>query len=108
MATIPGDDILEVIGLDIEADLRSLGVAKDDAAKMAVHVTQKLRFLYGGSHAYFTKDHHKKLNERDIAIFESFNGKNYTELAFQYGLSEMRIRQIIEKIVFGRRAERVS
>ena len=33
--------------------------------------------------------------ERDKAICEAFDGKNYAALAMQHGISEERIRQIV-------------
>lgn len=98
MAVIIGDDVLEMAGLEIAAELRARGVATDDAMNIAVGVTQKLRWFFGGGNVYFTKDHHRKLSQRDTDIFDAFDGGNFAELAFKYGLSEMRIRQIIGKI----------
>lgn len=105
MASITEDDVAETIGLEITAELKRRGITKDDAEKIAVGVTQKLRWLYGGHNVYFQKNRIQNINQRDAEIYAAFKGNNYADLAFQYGLTEMRIRQIIEKVTFCHRGK---
>ncbi|WP_374279164.1 Mor transcription activator family protein [Azonexus sp.] len=106
MSRLSGDDVLEQLAESLNHELQLRKIDKETAAEIAVSVTEKLRFNLGGQNIYFTKFtlHQKLIRDRDI--YRKFTGNNYQELAMEYELSEMRIRQIIHKVACIQRQER--
>ena len=51
----------------------------------------------GGAYEYIPKGQTWLLSRRDREIYADFHGDNYRQLARKHHLSEMRIRQIIER-----------
>lgn len=103
MARLTGDDVLEQIGASIGKALVDHKVAEEAATNISVSVTQELRMLMGGQTVYFPKAITAIKEKRDKEIFWEFDGCNYQALAMKHGVSEMRIRQIIEKMTEIRR-----
>lgn len=64
------------------------------AATVCVQVAHAAREI-GGRQIYLAKLA-AELAPRDRAIFAEFNGRNHAQLAKKYGLTEMRVRQILE------------
>lgn len=50
----------------------------------------------GGRHFYLAKGVAAHWSARDRAICAKFRGNNYRELAHEYNLTEMRLRQIVD------------
>lgn len=50
----------------------------------------------GGRAIYLPKGVALRLSARDLEICERFRGNNYRELAREYDLTEMRVRQIVD------------
>lgn len=67
----------------------------NDAALMAFRVTEAVRQTHSGMSFYIGKGVQYECSARDREIYSRFNGMNYVELARQYDLTEMRVRQII-------------
>jgi len=59
--------------------------------------TVKIAKKIGGKRLYFPKFESLIMNFRDKSIYKEFDGKNYKELGIKYGLSETRVREIINK-----------
>ena len=56
------------------------------------HVAQQM----GGQPAYLAKGVAMYLSARDRQMCAEFRGNNYRQLAAKYGLTEMRVRQIVD------------
>lgn len=65
-------------------------------ARTACMQLQHLAEQKGGRAIYLAKGVAVHLSARDEEMCEQFRGNNYRELATQYGLTEMRVRQIID------------
>lgn len=65
-------------------------------ARTACMQLQHLAEQKGGRAIYLAKGIAVHLSARDEEMAEQFKGNNYRELATQYGLTEMRVRQIID------------
>lgn len=65
-------------------------------AAQAVMQLQHLAREKGGRAIYLAKGVAVFLSARDRELCAAFRGNNYRELADRYGLTEMRVRQIIE------------
>jgi hypothetical protein len=64
-------------------------------ARVALAQLQYLSNEMGGQPAYLAKGVAVFLSERDRRLCAEFRGNNYDKLARQYGLTEMRVRQIV-------------
>lgn len=67
-------------------------------AQLAFEITEQLRRQFSGSQFYFPKGNSYVVNMRAQEIYDDFTGNNHAELVRKYGLSEVRIRQIIEQV----------
>lgn len=75
------------------SDLR--GEQREIAQAIGIKAYIELVKLYGGSNIYIAKMDKLFCIKRDAEIIRHFNGKNYTSLAKQYGLSERAVRTIV-------------
>lgn len=64
-------------------------------ALLALRQTERLSAEIGGMNFYLNKGVRYRATLRDREMFERFNGRNYDELSRIYGLTPMRVRQII-------------
>jgi len=65
-------------------------------ARTACMQLQHLAEQKGGRAIYLAKGVAVHLSARDEEMCKQFRGNNYRELADQYGLTEMRVRQIVD------------
>jgi len=79
--------------LDAEDLPLRLGVQR--LAQLALDQTERLSFDLGGESFYMHRGTRYRLSLRDRQIVAEFNGRNQHLLARKYGLSVMRIYQII-------------
>lgn len=86
--------------LDDAEAVAALG--KNRLAELALEIIDRQGNEVGGATFYFPRGVSAKLSPRDRAIFEEFNGRNKRDIARKYGLTDMRIDQIVAKV---RRAE---
>jgi Mor family transcriptional regulator len=73
----------------------SAGMDEVKARKIGEAVATEFANREGGVMMYIPKGLAEKRFVRDLEIKAKFNGANYVELAQAYGVSEMRIRQIL-------------
>jgi Mor family transcriptional regulator len=77
---------------------RIAGMDPNIAAEIGLEAAERLREEWGGHQIYFQKGASFEISKRDMQVWEEFNGRNYWQLAEKYGLTEMRIRQVIAKV----------
>lgn len=70
-----------------------------ELALLALRQTERLSAELGGMNFYLNKGVRYRASLRDREMFEKFNGRNYDELAHDYGLTQMRVRQIISAMM---------
>ena len=101
MSLMLDDDYPEALALIANAAYRWLvGRLKIDhqaATEAALAIAEEARKELGGGHIYLPKGKEWELSRRDRSIWQRFRGDNYAQLAREEGLTEMRIRQIIER-----------
>lgn len=68
--------------------------AREVGRKLAEHIRQE----WGGQMQYIPKGMLFELSQRDMEIFEKFRGDNYSQLAREYDLTEVRVRQIVNAV----------
>ena len=67
-----------------------------DWAQQVLMQLQHLAEQKGGRALYLAKGVAMHLSARDRKLCAKFRGNNYRELAREYGLTEMRVRQIVD------------
>ncbi|MFK5947800.1 MAG: Mor transcription activator family protein [Methylococcales bacterium] len=80
----------------LKQQLIGKGIDPIEAASAASSSVQYISEHWRGSLIYMPSQSKVKKNERNKTIIQKFNGKNYHELGLEFGLSEVRIRQIIK------------
>jgi Mor family transcriptional regulator len=96
-----GLDSLRSIGLSHFAVLRNLPELKpiedDRLAEVSIQLMHQIMADMGGISIYIPNGKVIKAREMSLKISSEFNGKNSFELAKKHGISEMRVRQIIQE-----------
>lgn len=64
-------------------------------AMLALRQTERLSAECGGLNLYVNRGVRYRASLRDREMYARFNGCNYDELARTYGLTSMRVRQIV-------------
>ncbi|MCK9988671.1 MAG: hypothetical protein AzoDbin1_05143 [Azoarcus sp.] len=85
-------EIATYLYLQLRVEFTALSEA--ELARIALGLTERLRREMGGQQAYLPRGRSFELSDRDREIGATFNGRNLRELARQYDLSDVRIRQI--------------
>ncbi len=94
------DGLIEDLAAHLVCELSKVpSIFPSMAEEIAVRISENVRASWGGQALYFPSGVSKKRATRDQSIFEEFNGKNYRDLSAKYGLSNMRVRQIIYRQV---------
>lgn len=65
---------------------------------MGIEAFKDLIKLYGGCSLYIPNEKSIIKPIRNRVIKENFNGNNYKELAYQFKISEMQIRNVVNNI----------
>lgn len=74
------------------------GLSNEVASQLGVYVANHLADNFGGCMISFPKDHPYKIHQRDVEIYEKFNGTNYNALAQQYKIGTRAVYKIIGKM----------
>ena len=81
-------------------------LAHQEAAEIALVVAEHVRKNIGGVATYIPRGLSYELSLRDRQIWSEFKGDNHAELARKYDMTEMRVRQIIDRAARTDRAAR--
>lgn len=98
--------LLEEVAAQMRANLEEQGYPSAQAAAAAERVAEHLRKFLGGTWQYIPKGYHYDLDRRDREIYEKFNGRNQTELCDEYGITRVRLYQILQQVRAELRARR--
>lgn len=88
-------EILGVIASGVYIELAERG-HKPSASDIALACAERVRKVLGGGDLYLPNGRYWEASLRANKIRASFNGRNYRELAREFGITEMRVRQIID------------
>lgn len=78
--------------------LKDINIDPDIARQFANELMFTMSQNWGGQSLYIIKDDTFHIDERDIKIYNDFNGHNHTELAKKYKLSLQYIYRIIKRM----------
>jgi len=90
-------ELLEQVGQVVVRKLIEGGVDVGRAPALGFEITEGIRTEIGGGQHYLPRGITYQLSQRDKEIFAAFNGTNYNALSQQYGLSSVRVRDIIKR-----------
>ena len=68
------------------------------ASQISNELMYQISQHWGGQSIYIIKDDSFQAEERDIQIYNEFNGHNHTELAKKYNLTEVYIYRIVKRM----------
>ncbi|QDF95156.1 hypothetical protein CJ010_00605 [Azoarcus sp. DD4] len=101
MSLMLDDDYPEALGLIATAAYAwlttRLKLDHQPAAEAALSIAEAARKELGGGMLYIPKGTAWELSARDREIYARFRGDNYDQLAREFQLTEMRIRQIVDR-----------
>lgn len=66
--------------------------------QISVSVADFLAEHYGGQVVVFPKDYRYKIAQRDLDIYNDFNGNNWFQLVKKYNMTESGIRRVIDRV----------
>lgn len=90
-------ELLEQMGQIIFRKLLDLGLPTAIANAKAFEIIEAIRDECGGQQQYIPKGDAYEMSIRDESIYEKFNGTNYHELAHQFDLTTVQIRNIVKR-----------
>ena len=73
-------------------------VSPNAAELIASDLADHLADFWGGQLINFPKDFRWKLGQRDMEIYDAYNGHNLGELARKYDISERGLRKLINRV----------
>lgn len=83
----------------VENELVKQGILSNEKAHhFAIAIAQSVAVNWGGLSVYIPRNLASMVNERDVKVWQDFNGRNHTELARKYGLSTQWIYKIVNKM----------
>ncbi|WP_286807719.1 MULTISPECIES: Mor transcription activator family protein [unclassified Marinimicrobium] len=78
--------------------LREFNIPEDRAEQCGSAVADDLAQHWAGQNITIPKDYRYKLTQRDLEIWDKFNGRNHLELAREYDLTVNAIYRIAKRI----------
>lgn len=91
-------ELLADLAAQVATKLVECGVGKDHAADIGMQTAEHIRTHWSGQPIYIPKGIAWEFAQRDIEIFQKFNGRNHAALAREYNLTVMRIYQIVKAV----------
>ncbi|WP_373840454.1 Mor transcription activator family protein [Glaesserella sp.] len=77
---------------------KSYKLDDEQCEQIALNVVDFLVEHYAGQVICFPKDYHFKIAQRDLDIYNDFNGNNYAFLVRKYNMTESGIRKAINRV----------
>lgn len=72
------------------------GLPADQAAEIGREAAERVRQTWGGIEVYIPKGRSFTLSQRDLEIWNEWNGRNVVELCRKHDLTEQRLYQILD------------
>ncbi|MFV2030847.1 Mor transcription activator family protein [Neisseria sp. S1] len=91
-------ELLSDLAAKVSEEVSQKGMDKKSAKAVGDSVAKRMAREWGGQNIYIPQGVLWGIDERDLEIFEKFDGTNQRELAKEYGFSEQWIYRIIERV----------
>ena len=92
------DSFLDDLSSQVAVVLRELNIDEAKSEIAAAEVTAKIVSNFGGQQLYIPKDYTHKSQERALAIYEACTGRNHSDVARQFDISERSVYRIYKRI----------
>lgn len=89
-------DFLEEIAVGLAARWLDRGMDVARARDLAADTVEYLRLNFGGTKLYIPRGDSYIIARRNLEILREWNGRNTNELCRRHGISEARLRQIVD------------
>lgn len=96
--TRPAELVLRLVEIGAQTLAKQLNIPDGRARAAMREIAHQLCREYGGQSMYVAKDDEFRLNERDRVLWQAYTGSNVPELASQFNLSEVQVRNIIAHV----------
>lgn len=90
-------EVLEHMGQIVGRSLLGLGLPKEVANAKAFEIVEAIRDELGGQQQYISKAVSYEMSIRDESIYAKFKGANYHDLAHEFDLTTVQIRNIVKR-----------
>ena len=101
-------ELLEHIGRVVATKLLEYGIQSENIQQATFDITESIRNEVGGTMQYIPRGQNYIMNKRDTEIFGKFKGDNYDQLAHEYSMTSMSIRNIVKRGLAREKALRQS
>ncbi|MBN6077286.1 Mor transcription activator family protein [Aggregatibacter actinomycetemcomitans] len=91
-------ELLEEIESLVIALCKDYNLEQDICEQIGANVANHLCENFSGQVITFPKDYFYKIAQRDLDIYNSFNGRNWGELGRKYDLTENALRKIVKRV----------
>lgn len=78
-------------------ELLARRIPTDQAADLALEITEGIRVRFGGCQIYVPKEDASRRAQRDQAIMREFDGRNHRDLAIRHNLSLKQVYAVIAR-----------
>lgn len=91
-------ELLEDVVIQAMSILVDYGIDPIMAEQAGCGLADHLANHWGGQLVSIPKDHVHRLAERDLAIYNRFNGKNHSELAREFNMGVRGIYKVLDRV----------
>jgi len=91
-------ELLDDIVTHVSTILEDNGIAEDLAEQSAIAAADFLAEHWGGQLICFPKNFLFKLAQRDLLIYDEFNGRNHAQLAKKWHMSVRGIYKLVNRV----------
>lgn len=95
---LPYPEFLADIAATVGEALQRNGSTEESAVKIGQETAEAVRKNYGGQLLYIPKGERYELSQRDLEIWNEFNGRNIQTLAAKHALSVPQMYRIIQRV----------
>ena len=92
------DRFLDDLSTQVAEVLKELNIDQAKCEIAAAEVVSMVAAKYGGEQLSIPKDYTHKSQERALAIYEAFNGRNHAEVARMFDISVRSVYRICKRI----------
>lgn len=78
--------------------LRAEGLPDDQAKAVAFKLAESVRQHWGGQLIYVPIGTDFEITQRDVAMWEKFDGRNHEALAREFGMSLQHVYRVVKKM----------
>lgn len=101
-------EVLDHLAQLVYRTLRAHGIDQAKAPFVALDIADTICWQFGGTQLYIPRAAVYRTSLRDAEMARQFTGNNYAELAQEYGLTESRVRAILNALAEADRRGRQS